>query len=43
MDRFAEDLKNRHENANVIHINFNLIDFEDLQEYHRLEAYVEDH
>ena len=43
MDRFAEDLKNRYENANVIHINFNLTDFEDLQEYHRLEAYVEDH
>lgn len=29
--------------ANVIHINFNLTDFEDLMEYHALEAYIEGH
>lgn len=28
--------------ANIIHINFNLTEFEDLLEYHMLESYVED-
>ncbi len=28
-------------NANIIHINFNLTEFEDLLEYHALEKYVE--
>ncbi len=27
--------------ANVIHINFNLTKFEDLKEYHTLENYIE--
>lgn len=30
-------------NANIIHINYNLTDFEDILEYHSLETYVEAH
>ena len=41
MDAFAEYLKTSDESANIIHINFNLTEFEDLLEYHALESYVE--
>ena len=43
MDAFAEWLLSHDENANIIHINYNLTDFESLLEYHALEQYVEDH
>ena len=39
MDAFAEYLKTSDESANIIHINFNLTEFEDLLEYHALESY----
>ena len=29
--------------ASIIHVNYNLTDFEEILEYHALEAYVEDH
>ena len=41
MDAFAEYLKTSDKSANIIHINFNLTEFEDLLEYHALESYVE--
>lgn len=41
MNAFAEYLKTSDESANIIHINFNLTEFEDLLEYHALESYVE--
>ena len=42
MDAFANYLEASDMNANIIHINFNLTEFEDLLEYHALEKYVED-
>ena len=41
MDAFAAHLKTTEKNANIIHINFNLTEFEELLEYHALEEYVE--
>lgn len=41
MDAFVEYLKTSDKNANIIHINYNLTEFEDLLEYHALENYVE--
>ena len=41
MDAFASYLQASDKNANIIHINFNLTDFENLLEYHALEEYVE--
>lgn len=41
MDAFARNLQSADTNANIIHINFNLTDFEKLLEYHTLEDYVE--
>lgn len=29
--------------ANIIHINFNLTKYEELKEYHKLDAYIEEH
>lgn len=43
MDALAAYLQGADPEANIIHINFNLTDFEDLKEYHALEAYVEAH
>ncbi len=43
LDAFAGWIKTEDKNANIIHINFNLSDFEDLMEYHALEKHVEDH
>lgn len=42
MDAFANYLNAYDTNANIIHINFNLTEFENLLEYHALEKYVED-
>ena len=41
MDAFASYLQASDKKANIIHINFNLTDFENLLEYHALEEYVE--
>ena len=43
MDALADWLQANDPQANIIHVNFNLTDFENLLEYHALEAYVEDH
>jgi len=43
LDAFADWIKAEDESANIIHINYNLSDFEYLMEYHALEKYVEDH
>ena len=43
MDAFARYLESSDDNANIIHINFNLTEFENLLEYHALEEYVESH
>lgn len=42
MDEFAAEIKKGDKSANIIHINFNITDFEDLLEYHALENYVEE-
>ncbi|MBQ7504945.1 MAG: ATP-binding protein [Ruminococcus sp.] len=41
MDAFVESLKESDNTANIIHINFNLTEYENLLEYHALEDYVE--
>ena len=43
MDAFSEEIRKKDKRANVIHVNFNITEFEDLLEYHVLENYVEDH
>ena len=43
MDAFSAEIKKKDKNANIIHVNFNLTDFEGLLEYHALEEYVEKH
>lgn len=43
MDEFFSEIKKKDKNANIIHINYNLTDFEELSEYHALEKYVEQH
>lgn len=40
MESFIYYVKETQPNANVIHINFNLTEFEPLSEYHALEEYV---
>jgi len=43
LELFLEYLKNKDNNANIIHINFNYLEFEYLNEYHELENYIENH
>ena len=43
MEALAEQLQESDQSANIIHINYNLTDFENLLEYHALETYVEEH
>ena len=42
MDAFAAETARQDPEANSIHVNFNLTEFEPLLEYHALEAYVEE-
>lgn len=42
MERFKVYILEQNDNANVIHINFNLTQYEGLQEYHALHAYIEE-
>ena len=42
MDAFAAETARQDPEANIIHVNFNLTEFEPLLEYHALEAYVEE-
>ena len=41
MEALARKILERQPNANIIHINYNLTDYENIAEYHALEAYVE--
>ncbi len=41
MDVMIDIIKKADPSGNIIHINFNLTEFEDLLEYHKLESYVE--
>lgn len=43
LDALAAWLKANDPDANIIHINYNLTEFESLMEYHSLESYVEAH
>lgn len=42
MEALALKILERESDANVIHINYNLTDFEDIMEYHSMESYVEE-
>ena len=42
LEALKEHISASDPSANIIHINFNLTEFEDLLEYHMLESYVED-
>lgn len=41
LETFKDYIANSLSDANIIHINFNLIKFESLKEYHELENYIE--
>ena len=41
MDAFISFIQTEDKNANIIHINFSLLQFENLKEYHALNDYVE--
>ena len=41
MDSLEELIRENDTDANIIHVNYNLTDFESILEYHALEAYVE--
>ena len=43
LDALAAWLEANDTQANIIHINFNLTEYESLMEYHALEGYVEKH
>lgn len=43
MESFANYLRSNDPQANIIHINFNLTEYENLLEYHALEHYAEEH
>ena len=40
MEQFIDYLRESYEDVNVIHINFSLIEFEDLQDYHKLYNHI---
>lgn len=42
MEALARKILERQPDANIIHINYNLTDFEDIMEYRSMEAYVEE-
>ena len=41
MEAFIQQIRETDSKSNIIHINFNLSEFEDLLEYHALENYIE--
>ena len=43
MDSLENLIRESDDDANIIHVNYNLTDYEGLLEYHALESYVEDH
>ena len=42
MDAFIEQIKQSNPSANIIHVNFNITEFESLMEYHALENFIEE-
>ena len=40
LESFVTNILKNDENSNIIHINFNLTEFENLLEYHALDKYV---
>ena len=42
MEAFTDRLQQTDPDANIIHINFNLTEFEGLLEYHALEQFIDD-
>lgn len=42
MEALAQEIVERRPDANIIHINYNLTDFESIMEYRSMEAYVEE-
>ena len=42
METLAQKIVERQSDANIIHINYNLTDFESIMEYRSMEAYVEE-
>lgn len=42
LEAFSARRRRKDPDANIIHVNFNLTDFEGLLEYHTLEKYIED-
>jgi len=40
MEQFIEHVREHYDNANIVHINFSLIEFEDLQDYHKLYHFI---
>lgn len=42
MEALAQKIVERQPDANIIHINYNLTDFENIMEYRSMEAYVEE-
>lgn len=42
METLAQKIVERQPDANIIHINYNLTDFENIMEYRSMEAYVEE-
>ncbi len=43
MEAFIDKMKNLSPDCNVIHINFNLTEFEDIMEYHKMYDYINEH
>ena len=43
IEAFAKETESNDKMANIIHINYNLTEYESLLEYHKLEEYVESH
>lgn len=43
MESFSDNILAEDPGANIIHIDFNLTDYEELLEYHALEGYIEAH
>ena len=41
LDAFKDYILKTNDNANIVHINFNLSDFENLKDYHALNDYIE--
>ena len=42
LENFAEYLRDNIDDSNIIKINFNLLDFDDLKDYKKLNAYIEE-